>query len=223
MSVVESAAEPILERPVFPPAEGSVVLHGVPWEIYEALRSEEDNNHVRMTYDRGALELMSPSRKHAKVSSLIGWMICEWTLLRQIKIELGGDTTFKKQDLERGLEPDNCFWVAKEAAVRDKDEIDLSQDPPPDLALEVEFSRTAIPKLPIYQELKVPEVWRWHKRELKVLTLGQSGEHIEQSASTALPGFPVKLVEQLLRERNLEGDTALMIRFREAISTPPNS
>src|SRR5687768_13794599 len=112
-------------------AERPLLLRGVSWETYQALRAPQENNHLRMTYDRGALEIMSPSRKHEEVSYLTGRMIDQWTLLQDIDIAGGRNTTFSRHDLERGLEPDNCYWITRAEDVYDREEIDLRVDPPP--------------------------------------------------------------------------------------------
>jgi len=197
--------------------ERRVVLEGVSWETYQSLR-DTNGNHLRMTYDRGVLEIMSPSRKHGKVATLIGLMIYEWCRLRRIPLESGGDLTCDRQDLERGLEPDLCYWVTNQAVVRGKDDIDLAVDPPPDLALEVEVSRSAVPKLPIYQELRVPEVWRWRAEKLEVLRLQQRGNYATLSASSELPDFPLRLAEGFIEQRDLEDEITLMERFEQAIA-----
>jgi Uma2 family endonuclease len=119
--------------------------------------------------------------------------------------------------LRRGLEPDHCFWIAHQAAVRGKDEIDLAIDPPPDLALEIEVSRSAIPKLPIYRSLGVPEVWRWQREMFEVLTLAEDGEYVSQGQSSALAGFPIRVAEEFIRQREQASDTALIRQFRKAI------
>jgi len=178
---------------------------------------------LRMTYDRGELEIMSPSRKHERTSYLIGRMIDEWTVLVGIAVEAGRNTTFSRQDVSRGLEPDNCYWIAHQALVRGKEEIDLAVDPPPDLALEVDVTRSSIPKLPIYQALGVPEVWRWRLGMLEALQLDANGQYVQQRGSAALPGFPLKLVEQFLEQADREDDTALIRRFRKTIADLPRS
>jgi Uma2 family endonuclease len=197
--------------------EHRLVLHDVPWETYQELRESNPSVCLRMTFDRGDLEIMSPSRKHEKISHRLGLMIHEWAMLHQIAAEGGGSTTFSRQDLLRGLEPDHCFWIANCAAVMDKDEIDLSIDPPPDLALEADVTRSSIPKLPIYQSLGVPEIWRWQSDTLEVLVLDDEGRYVTQATTKALPGFPLRLAEEFVGARG-ENKVALMHRFRKAIA-----
>jgi Uma2 family endonuclease len=194
----------------------SILLREVSWETYQTLRNEEANNHVRMIYDRGDLELMSPMKKHGKVTRLLDLMIYEWTQLHGIEVESGGNMTCDREDLKKGLEPDLCYWIAHQELVRDKDKIDFLVDPPPDLALEIEVSRSAIPKLPIYQALRIPEVWRW-RGKVEVLVLDDSDTYTVRSESVALPGFPIQLAESFLERRKKIGDNSLMVQFKAAI------
>jgi Uma2 family endonuclease len=222
MSIADAVAAPLVDArkpaPIVPANEPSIRLHGVPWDAYIALRAPEGNNALRMTYDRGDLEIMSPSGKHAKVSWLLGFMICEWTLARGLKMSFGGDMTLRRSDITRGLEADQCYWLANEAKVRGKDEIDLLVDPPPDLAIEVEVTNPLVPKLPIYQALAVSEVWWWHNESLSILTLDRAQGYVERPDSVALPGFPLRLAEEVVRRRQAESATDLLLRIRAEIA-----
>lgn len=196
---------------------GSVVLYGVSWETYVALRDADDNNHLRMTYDRGRLELMSPrSRRHERPHELLGRMVQEWTVARNIPILTGGETTLRREDLARGAEPDQSFHIASEAAVRAVDDLRLEDHPPPDLVIEADVTSPSIPKLPIFAAFGVPEVWRWENESLHVLRL-ESGEYIERSESGALPGFPFDEARRLLAGRHAADETALIRGFREYV------
>jgi Uma2 family endonuclease len=204
-------------------AEHSIVLREVSWETYLSLRTPELNNHLRMTFDHGELEIMSPSKQHEQVSYLIGRMVDEWTDSHNLEIHGGRSTTFSRKDLDRGLEPDNCYWIANESRVREQDEVDLSVDPPPDLALEVDVTTSWIPKLPIYRTLGVPEVWRWQNESLEIVVLGALQEYTPQSHSACLPGFPTELMIDLLRRRRTMGNNALIRAFRRAIGSSSHS
>jgi Uma2 family endonuclease len=218
MIALSETLTPNLVGGAAPVPDVSLLLQEVPWEVYQLLRSAESNRHLRMTYEAGALEIMSPSRKHGKISTFFAALITEWAVRHALEVEFGGDTTFAREDLSQGLEPDHCFWIARQAAVRGRDEIDLAVDPPPDLALEIEVSRSSLPKLPIYQALGVPEIWRWRQERLEILVLGEKGEYAEQTASIVLPGFPVRMAEEFIRQRDQASDTALLRQFRKAIA-----
>jgi len=193
--------------------EHRTLLHDVPWETYQSLREANPSGHLRMTYDRGELEIMSPSRKHERIAVLIGRMIDQWTMHKHVAVGAGRNTTFSRKDILKGLEPDNCYWITHELEIRDKDEVDLTIDPPPDLALEVDITRSSLSKVPIYQALGVPELWRWRFDSLEVFRLDDAGEYQAQPRSSELPGFPLALAVQIVRDRHDKSDTELIKDF----------
>jgi Uma2 family endonuclease len=197
--------------------ERRVFLGGITWETYQSLRTGDENSNLRMTYDHGALEIVSPSRKHERISYLLGRMIDQWTLDRKIAIAAGRNTTFSRGDLRRGLEPDNSYWISHEQQMRDKDEVDLKIDPPPDLVLEVDVTRSSIPKLPIYAALGVPEVWQWRLDALEVFRLSAQQQYVPKKGSVELRQFPLALVAKLLREREGKSDTTVIQEFIRGI------
>src|SRR5262245_37853905 len=136
-----------------------ILLQNVPWETYVQLRDVSENDHIRMTYDRGTLELMSPLSIHEWYGRILGRCVETATMELGIDIRSGGSTTFRREDLERGLEPDECYYILNEPRVRGKDNLDLSVDPPPDLAIEVDVTRTSTGKMTIYAAIGIPELW----------------------------------------------------------------
>ena len=110
---------------VVEPTAGHAVLFGVSWSTYEALVADLECGGTRLTYCRGALEIMSPSDEHEGIKKALARMIEAMTEELSIPISSGGSTTWKRRDLARGLEPDECYWVQNEAAVREKDEVGL--------------------------------------------------------------------------------------------------
>lgn len=198
--------------------EDRVLLHDVPWETYVALRDLEANNHVRMTYDRGELELMSPSQTHEGLAHLIGRMIDEWTVAFDIPMMGCRCMTIRREDLERGLEPDNCYYVEHELQIRellrDKRELDLRVDPPPDLAIEVEVSRNILNKMAVYAGLGVPELWRCDGEKLYFYELDEAGEYVERERSPRFPRLPPEDVMRFLNRRHEMSETELIKTFR---------
>src|SRR5581483_7994184 len=87
----------------------------------------------------------------------------------------GGSTTFRKRERRRGLESDECSWIAHEASVRGKTRINLRIDPPPDLAIEIDISRRSLNRLGIYAVLGVPEIWRLNDQGITFHVLGTEG------------------------------------------------
>src|SRR5438046_1264288 len=96
---------------VFSPAEERVVIHNVSWETYERLLLENpESSSPRFTYDRGELEIMTLGAKHEWYSELVSDLIK--LLARELRIEILSlrSTTFRREDAERGFEPDSCFY-----------------------------------------------------------------------------------------------------------------
>jgi Uma2 family endonuclease len=156
---------------------------------------------------------MSPSKVHEHVKRLIGRMIEAFTEELNIDIESASSTTFKREDLERGFEPDECYYIAHVTAVRGKDDIDVTQDPPPDLIIEVDISRSSLNKFGIYRALGIPEVWRFDGETLRLYVL-HGEDYSEMQHSTVLPQFPVATLRSCLQQRATVGETQLIRQFR---------
>lgn len=161
---------------------------------------------------------MSPSKLHERVAHLLGQLVGAWTDEKNIDRQGCGTVTFQRSDLAQGLEPDQCFYLQNEQLVRGRDQLDLTQDPPPDLVIEVDITSPSRRRLPSYQALGVPEVWVWRSGALTVHVLSAAGEYEERSDSAALPAFPIAVAVQLLGARHTMSDTELVRRFREAAS-----
>src|SRR5580658_7263974 len=121
-----------------------IVLDDVSWATYQNLLDDLEQRPIRLTYDNGSLEIMPPLPIHEWWKGRLGRMIEMVSLERKIEIESLGSTTFSRHDLAKGLEPDECYYVAHAADIRGKQEIDLSVDAPPDLAVEVDITRRSI-------------------------------------------------------------------------------
>jgi Uma2 family endonuclease len=194
-------------------AEQRVILDHISWGTYLAILNDADNCRGRMTYDRGVLEIMAPSKLHEQVKGLIGRMVEVFTEELNIDIESVGSTTFKREDLERGFEADECYYIQHAAEVRGKDEIDLLIDPPPDLLIEVDISRSSLSKFGIYGALGVPEVWRFDGERLQFYVLQAEG-YVEVQDSSVLPPLSASQLLHFLRQRLEQSETALIRGFR---------
>ena len=197
-----------------PQAPPRFLLHGVSWETYVALRDAPENYHVRMTYDRGELEMMSPSKPHEHFAELLDRLIHTWTEELDLDIVSCRTMTCRREDLKRGFEPDNCYYVEHEAQMRAKKELDLSTDPPPDLAIEVEVSRGGRGKLKLYEAFGVPEAWRYKGKAIQVYQFGPDGRYATQPTSRVFPGFPFAEAERVLSQIGTASETALVKAFR---------
>ena len=192
--------------------EQRVLLRSISWQTYEALADNPDRAGRLLTYDQGVLEIMSPSRAHESDKSMLGRMVEMFSLHHNIDVSSSASTTFKRSDLERGFEADESYYIRNESVVRDKREIDLSIDPPPDLVIEIEMSRSAINKLALFASIGLPEVWRYNGTKLWLGRLvGDKYEQISQSVE--LQGFPIEAAVEILQLIGTASETELIRRF----------
>jgi Uma2 family endonuclease len=198
------------------PRESRVVIRNLSWGTYETLLRERGDEGPRMAYDRGALEIMSPSSKHETLKSLIGRLLETYTEVLGIDIVGTGSTTFKLQLKERGLEPDESYYIQNESRVRGRD-IDLSTDPPPDLAIEIDLRRSSLDKLGIYAALGIPEVWSHDGERVVVHVLQPSGSYAVSDRSAALPELPMDELVGFLDRIGSQSDTQIVRAFRRSL------
>jgi Uma2 family endonuclease len=152
-----------------------------------------------MTYDQGVLELVTPSKPHEVDAATITRFVDIVAAVLGIPIQSTASTTFRRQDLGRGFEPDASFYVQNEARVRNRREVDLTVDPPPDVVLEMEMSRSARDKLPLFASLGIPELWRCGGERVSILILEQD-HYRESTSSQALPVLTSEVLTQFLAE-----------------------
>src|SRR5262249_9991265 len=138
-----------------------------------------------------------------------------------IAISSGGSTTFKRKDLKRGLEPDECYWIAHEQEVRGKKKIDLARDPPPDLAIEIDISRSSLDRASIYVALGVPEIWRFEGRTLRVYVRQASGRYRTTKTSAAFPFLPVQRLTPFLKLDPQRDETSQVREFVQWLRRQP--
>jgi Uma2 family endonuclease len=168
-------------------------LHDLDWEKYIAIGDLlADRPALRLTYDRGRLEFMSTSPRHERYKYWLGRFLDTIAEELQKPIVPGGSMTFQRKDLDRGFEIDECYWIANEPAVRDKLTWDPAIDPAPDVAIEIEVSRSVINRLSILAAFKVPEVWCYDGTELRIRLLQADGNYQLSERSLAFPTVPVK-------------------------------
>jgi Uma2 family endonuclease len=177
-----------------------VVLRNVPWDYYMRLRDDDANRHVRMDFFQGTLELRSPRYRHEKYAARLTQLVKTLAEVMDIPCTESRSTTFRREVQSAGKEADTSFYLAHEPLIRDKEEIDLSVDPPPDLAIEVDNLNNSEGKLPIYAVLSVPEVWRYDARA-GVLWFGRlqaDGTYASIAQSECLPLLtPERVLEAL--------------------------
>jgi Uma2 family endonuclease len=176
------------------------VLWNLGWDGYDKIVEALNEQHVRSTYDRGDLELMSPLPIHEAIKVWCNHFLLALGLELGVPFKSMGQTTFRRRDLDRGLEPDDCYYLAGIDRVGDWSTLSLDRDPPPDLVVEVDITRSCLDRMGVYAGLGVPEVWRFDGEELHVHILNANGEYEESSQSAAFPYLPMNEVTPLLRQ-----------------------
>ena len=178
------------------------------------LMQDRGDGGPRMCYDRGTLEILSPLRKHEWLKSLLGRFVEILTLESGIPISSAGSTTLRSQLKERGIEPDESYYIQNEPAIRLKDDFDIQIDPPPDLAIEIDITSSSIDKLGVYAAFGVSEVWTWDDG-VKIFVLGSGGRYSEAAQSRALPRLTSQVLSRFLARRSALGEAALVLELRD--------
>ncbi|MEG4274296.1 MULTISPECIES: Uma2 family endonuclease [unclassified Microcoleus] len=190
-----------------------LLVEDVNWQQFESILAELGERRAsRLSYSNGRLEIMVPLPEHEKAKEIIGDMVKILLETRQIAFESLGSTTLKNERMSQAVEPDTCFYIQNQAAVIGKNRLDMSVDPPPDLAIEIDLtSRT---QLDNYQILGVPELWRYARRGLQIKVL-QAEQYIESDVSPTFPNIPiVELVNQYTQQSQVAGRTHAIQAFK---------
>ena len=197
---------------------GRVVLENIAWPEYEAMLNIVGDRAVRLTYDRGRLEIETPSFEHERLKSFVGRLIETYALQARVDVLPVGSTTWRREVRAGGLEADECYYVQHYADADGKELLDLSVDPPPDLAVEVDLSTSSVNKRDVYARLGVPELWRLHDDRLECLRHSAGGEYVEVPASAVLPGLSLGLVTEALAWRTALGEAEAVRRFYDRLT-----
>ncbi len=190
-------------------SERRLTLTGISWGTYVRL-SDEVGPGTRITYDRGRMEIVTLSERHERIKKMLARIVEAYADAAGIDAEGLGGVTMRREDLDRGLEPDECYYVAHAAVIigqPEDAELDLSVTPPPDLAIEVDISPPEVAKLPIYAALGVPEIWRYDGRAVTYLARTADGQYAAVDRSPAFPDLPVGVGERDLGHRAGPGPT----------------
>jgi Uma2 family endonuclease len=181
------------------PPDQRMILHHVSWETYQRLLQDFENSSApRLTYDRGTLEIMTPLPEHEGYGRFFEFVLAAVEEATGAKVYSFGSTTFSRDDLQQGFEADACFYIQNGSRVRGKDRLDLHVDPPPDLVIEIDMTHPSLPKLPIYAQVGVPEVWRYVAGAVEILVL-DGEQYVQVPSSRALPIVTAQMLTALVR------------------------
>ena len=194
-------------------AEKRVSFYNLSWQSYEQILAALGNKRAaRLTYYKGTLEIVSPLEEHESVSDRIGILIHILTEELNLNVKSMASTTLNKPELKVGAEPDKCYYIQNEPAVRGKI-VNLAIDPPPDLVLEVDITHTDINKTQLYQEMKAPEFWRYNGKVLTIYLLNEN-QYQESVTSPTFPLLTKAKIYEFLAQCNTQGETQTKRSFR---------
>ncbi|MEG4119253.1 Uma2 family endonuclease [Microcoleus sp. N9_B4] len=199
------------------PPEQIVQLSGISWQTYENLLAEIGDRQIRLRYNRGNLEIMVPSPEHERFKTIMGRFVETLAEELEVRIEPLGSTTFKRPELS-GVEPDECFYIQNISAVKGKKRIDLTQDPPPDLVVEIDITSRSENTLQVYADLGVPEVWIYNGSRLRINRL-ENGEYVEGDISLAFPTLPILEIVRFLEQAETMDYLELVKAFRNWVKS----
>lgn len=207
MATVDNTQD--VESPEIPSLwENGITLQGVSWDTYCKFVDGLGDRRMFVTYDSGLMEIqtMSPSFPHEYGIDLLVSLVHAIRLLRGTPIVGGGSTTHRREDLDRGVEPDACFWIENELKMRGIKELDLTKVPPPDLVIEVDIHASSIDRIEAFRKLGVPEIWLIRDDTLTFLLL-TDGEYAESPTSRSFPFVDCESVAEALGKVDSLGET----------------
>lgn len=193
--------------------EQRLLLTGISWNFYKRFCDElEGRPSIRLTYSEGELEIMVIKRPHEFYKKMLAKLVEQIFFVFNVPVASGGSMTFQREDLQKGFEHDECWWIEHESVVRGRSELDFRHDPPPDLAIEVEISSSLLDKASIFATIGVPEIWRFDGKDLRFFVLQENGEYQEVEHSHA---FPFLAPDHLLPHLKMDNQSDETTRLRQ--------
>jgi Uma2 family endonuclease len=190
-------------------------LEDISWDEYEQLLDQlAEWRGMRVSYDRGRVEIMSPSFQHEKFIAFISGVGRILAEEMDLTVEAAGATTYKQESLLKGSEGDESFYVQNAAAIIGKRQIDLDIDPPPDVVVEVDITNESLSKFPIYAAFLVPEIWRYDGKQARIYHLINQN-YLERDVSLSFPFLTTQAMTEFLEQSKTRGQTAALAAFRQ--------
>lgn len=200
-----------------------LVLDDISWEFYEELLRELGNRQIRITFDQGRLEIMSPLPRHEMWSQWINRLIEVVCMERSIRVASLGSTTFKSSRRRKGLEPDKCYYIKHAEQGFELDgEFDADEHQCPDLAVEIDITSSSIPREPIYAALGVPELWRFDGEKFQVFNLSPKRKYVRKLRSKAFPFLPMAQFGKFVFRMRDKDQAKVLRELRDLVSRLPS-
>jgi Uma2 family endonuclease len=193
-------------------AESRIRIDDASWATYEKFLTAIGDRPIRCTYDRGRLEIMAPMRIHEHEKKFLGRVVETTTLELDLPMGSCGSMTIRRADLDRGFEPDECYYIANALRMSDLREPDFTVDPPPDLGIEVDVTSSSLDRQELYAAIRIPELWRLDDDGVRFLQLQPDGTYAVVARSLSFPFLTADIVNQFLGQYLESGDENAAIR-----------
>lgn len=210
--------------PLYPKSEMSsrtgsnVLLPNISWQTYQALLAEMgDRRAVRLNYDRGVVEIRMPSDLHEVINRLLARIVGVLAEELDLPLKEFGSVTLNRPDLNKGAEPDSSFYIQNSDRIRGT-RIDITVDPPPDLVIEIDITNSSIRSFAIYQQLGVPEIWRYANGTVKIYQL-QNSKYQECEFSGIFAMLSGTVLDSFLQMLDTEDSTSIVRAVRKWLKT----
>jgi Uma2 family endonuclease len=210
MSVETANYREVIERL---PTDSTLILRGISWDDYEELLAAVgEAPGLRISYDQGTMQIMTPSSEHESYVRLIERLVDRLSSKLRIKVLSFGSATMKHSRWRKGSEPDACFYVQSASRIGNRVLLDFTNDPPPDIVVEVDINHDSLSKFPIYAALGVSEIWRYDGQALAIYLL-EHNQYIPSEASLALPMLTSAVLTEFLSRSRSEDQYETLIEF----------
>lgn len=176
----------------------SVLLHNISWSAYRQISDALQNEtSAHFTFGRGKLEIKVLSLKHENLKKILAMLFERLSEELDVEIFAAGSTTFQRADLERGFEPDECYYVRNAERMRGKESVNLELDPPPDLTVEIDVKHSSLNRMSIFADIGIAEVWRYDGEKLTIYLL-ENDEYQVSETSLSLPRARSEKLSELI-------------------------
>lgn len=197
------------------PNGATLAFEEVSWDEYEELlETLADDCHSRITYDSGRLEIMSPSGRHDYHKSVLGSLVEVITDEMKLSCVPFGSATFRKKEIQKGTEPDECFFITTARKMLDRRRGEVKADHRPDLAIEVDIYHQSKSKFAVYAALGVPEIWRYRNDKMSFYRLADD-DYVEIEASDLFPFLTPEVLAGYLNDDYVQDVNQVRRAFRK--------
>ena len=214
----------VIDTPIATQPRADVILfENASWELYELLLRDRDaaGQHFKITYDEGRMSIMSPLPIHEAIKTFLARMIECADLEQDVGITSFGSTTWRRKDLAKGLESDECYYIGLDPDFDQTKPVDLTLEPAPDLAIEVDITHNPLDRMALYARLGVKEVWRYTGQQVEINVLGADGRYTKVFQSTALPFMNEDVINRFVVMLSTSGERKTIREFRKWVRTLP--